>query len=85
MSTHTFFVELDRVLTSALFMGGLETIFFGFDYHDQADPDDRRFMFPALRDSNLLRGTLSIHYAAPLLFSAKYFGDSVQSGPTVPL
>lgn len=54
------------VLTSALFSDGLETILFGFDHRDEVDPDDRRFvnMFPALRDSHLLRGTLRFHCVA---------------------
>ncbi|EIW55919.1 uncharacterized protein TRAVEDRAFT_50408 [Trametes versicolor FP-101664 SS1] len=56
-SMPVFAAELDRVLTSALFFDGLEAIFFAFDYRDEADPDDGRFvnMFPALRDSHLLR------------------------------
>lgn len=66
-SMHTFAEELDRVLTSALFSDGLDSVVFDFDYSDVADPDDKRFfdMFPALRDSRLLRGTFSRHCAVP--------------------
>ncbi|EIW55920.1 uncharacterized protein TRAVEDRAFT_60048 [Trametes versicolor FP-101664 SS1] len=56
-SMHTFAEELDRVLTSALFSDGLDSVVFDFDYSDAADPDDNRFfeMFPALCDSRLLQ------------------------------
>lgn len=75
---HTFAEELDRVLTSALFSDGLDCVVFEFDYSDAADPDDKRFydMFPALRDSRLLRGTLDTHSASPSTLIM--YGDSVQ-------
>lgn len=77
---HTFAEELDRVLTSALFSDGLDSVVFDFDYSDVADPDDKRFfdMFPALRDSHLLRGTFSTHCEA--LSTLSMYGGSVQCG-----